>query len=174
MHAFNPNSHTVRVFIPLIVHTLAQFRVIFGSIQKHFKGIEKSTGISGSQLWILHEIYQKPNIGVSELSKKLYIHQSTCSLLIEKLLKKGLIIKERSTKDQRKIHLKLDDLAIKIVKKTPGPAEGVLPDALKKLNKKQLTSLKVALDLLIEHLQIKNIDSAKIPLSEILNEDHKK
>ena len=166
-------QHSLSVFFPLVVETLSQFRIIFGSVQKHFAQIEKSFGISGSQLWILHEISSSPDIGVSELSLKLHIHQSTCSLLIEKLVKKGLISKIRSEVDQRKICIKLNSSAKKILKNSPKPAEGILPDALSKLNKKQLISLKSLLDQVINNLEIKDIKSATTPLSEISKKSSK-
>lgn len=165
--------HSPFVFFPLVVETLSQFRIIFGSVQKHFALIEKSFGISGSQLWILHEINNSPDIGVSELSLKLHIHQSTCSLLIEKLVKKGLISKIRSAEDQRKICIKLNPSAKKILKNSPKPSEGVLPDALSKLNKKQLISLTSLLNQVINNLKIRDSKSATTPLSEISKKSSK-
>ena len=67
---------------------LKQFRIIFGAVKQHFRKIEATCGISGSQLWLLNEIAMYPELGISKLAERLAIHQSTCSLLVEKLVKK--------------------------------------------------------------------------------------
>ena len=51
--------------------------------------------MSGSQLWLLQEIGRSEGLGVSELAQRLSIHQSTCSLLIEKLVRAGYVRKAR-------------------------------------------------------------------------------
>ena len=69
----------------LAKQALKQFRIIFGAVRHHFRDIESTCGISGSQLWLLHEIASHPELGISRLAENLSIHQSTCSLLVEKL-----------------------------------------------------------------------------------------
>ena len=107
----------------LQLQVLKKFRLIFGSVRSQFRDIEESCGVSGSQLWLLHEIENSPGIGVSELAERLSIHQSTCSQLVDKLAARGLAVKERSMKDQRRVGLTLSPSAVAMLKKAPGPAE---------------------------------------------------
>ena len=90
---------------------LKKFRIIFGSVRQHFREIEQTCSVTGSQLWVLQEVSTTPGIGVSELSERLSIHQSTASQLVEKLVGRNLIIKERSKEDQRRVGLWLTDEA---------------------------------------------------------------
>ena len=76
---------------------LRSFRVIFGSVRQHFREVEKTCGVSGSQLWILQEVSRNGGIGVSDLASRLAIHQSTCSQLVDKLVRSGHIVKRRSS-----------------------------------------------------------------------------
>ncbi|HEY1089947.1 MAG TPA: MarR family transcriptional regulator, partial [Burkholderiaceae bacterium] len=62
----------------LPLHVLKKFRLIFGGVRRHFKQLEASCGLSGSQLWILQEVVRTPGVGISELAARLAIHQSTC------------------------------------------------------------------------------------------------
>ena len=94
---------------PLSIKVLKKFRLIFGSVRQHFREVEQTCGVSGSQLWILQEVSNTPGIGVSELAGRLSIHQSTCSQLVEKLVGRGLLIKERSVEDQRRVGLLLTE-----------------------------------------------------------------
>ena len=151
----------------LSLHVLKKFRIIFGSVRQHFSEIEKKCGITGSQLWILQEVAQKPNIGVSSLAERLSIHQSTCSQLVEKLVNRNLIIKERSKEDQRRVGLRLTEAAAKILKNAPGPAEGILPEALQALPQSALLALDHALLEVISQLRIRNDKLADRPLSDL-------
>lgn len=151
----------------LEVYVLRQFRVIFGSVRNHFREVESQCGISGSQIWILRDLVQFPGIGVSELASRLSIHQSTCSQLVEKLVVAGLIAKTRSGIDQRRVGLTISKAGRDLLAKAPGPAEGVLPEALRQLPEVALETLKVNLDHLIGHLKPVNDRDAGQPLADL-------
>jgi DNA-binding MarR family transcriptional regulator len=155
MHPHHLNPHTIKTYFPLVVETLVQFKLIFKALQRQLSTVEKSFGISGSQIAILHEIAKNPNIGSSELSKRLHIHQSTCSLLITKLIKKKLITKIQSKDDHRMVMLKLNEAALKLLKKVPKPTEGLLTDALKSLTSAQLNELKKDLKIIVKQIEQK-------------------
>lgn len=151
----------------LTLQVLKQFRVIYGSVRQHFREVEQTCGVTGSQLWIMQEVANNPGIGVSLLADRLSIHQSTCSQLLEKLVNRKLIIKERSKEDQRRVGLHLTDEATSLVKKAPGPAEGVLPEALEGLQDEAIKLLNQSLEKVIEQLQVKDEKLADQPLSDL-------
>lgn len=151
----------------LSIQVLKKFRIIFGSVRQHFREVEEACGVTGSQLWILQEVAKTPDIGVSELAERLSIHQSTCSQLIEKLVTRGLVIKERSKEDQRRVGLCLTEEASRILKKAPGPAEGILPEALQGLSESELLALDKSLIEVIGQLRTKDDKLADKPLSDL-------
>jgi DNA-binding MarR family transcriptional regulator len=138
------------------MQVLKKFRLIYGSVRQHFREVEQTCGVSGSQLWVLQEVSSRPGIGVSELALRLSIHQSTCSQLVEKLAVRGLILKERSREDQRRIGLSLSEAASLLLAKAPGPAEGVLPEALMTLPEETLRALDASLAQVIGQLRIRD------------------
>ena len=131
---------------------LKQFRIIFGTVRQHLRVIEVSCGISGSQLWLLHEIAQHPELGVSRLAENLAIHQSTCSLLVEKLVKKQLVEKQRQAQDQRKVGLIVTAAGQAVLAKAPQPIDGILPQVLATLDRETLQNLNSSLKLVINKL----------------------
>lgn len=146
---------------------LKKFRIIYGAVRQHFRDVEKTCGVSGSQLWIMQEITNTDGIGVSELAERLSIHQSTCSQLVEKLVARKLIIKERSKEDQRRVGLRLSNAAVKLIRNAPGPAEGVLPEALSALSAESMQSLDLALEKVVQQLQYRDDKLASRPLSDL-------
>lgn len=149
------------------LYALKKFRVIYGAVRQHFREVEQVCGVSGSQLWIMHEVAKFPGIGVTELADRLAIHQSTCSQLVEKLVSRKLVVKERSKEDQRRVGLCLSDDAAKLIMKAPGSTDGILPEALTALPVEVLQTLDIALGKVIEQLQVKNDKLAKKPLSDL-------
>ena len=158
------NNPAIKELSPQV---LKKFRIIYGAVRQHFRDVEKTCGVSGSQLWIMQEITNTSGIGVSELAERLSIHQSTCSLLVEKLVARKLIIKERSKEDQRRVGLRLSNAAVKLIKNAPGPAEGVLPEALNALSTESIQTLDLALQEVIQQLQYRDDKLATRPLSEL-------
>ena len=151
----------------LSVQVLKKFRIIFGSVRQHFREVEQTCGVTGSQLWILQEVAKKPGIGVSELADRLSIHQSTGSQLVEKLVVRGLIAKERSSEDQRRVGLHVSEEASKVLKNMPGPAEGILPEALQAMPEQALESLDASLREVIGQLRIRDDKLAERPLADL-------
>lgn len=161
------NSRTADELTSLQLEVLRKFRLIYGSVKQHFREVEKACGISGSQLWILRDIAASPGTGVSRLAERLSIHQSTCSLLVEKLVGAGLVSKTRSTADQRRVGLEITRAGKQRLKVAPGPAEGMLPDALRQLPEVALKTLQVNLDQLISHLTTRDETDAEKPLADM-------
>ena len=146
---------------------LKQFRLIYGSVKQHFREVENSCGVSGSQLWLLHEIAHTPGVGVSALAERLSIHQSTCSQLVDKLETRGLVSKRRRPDDQRRVGLQLTDNAASILAVAPGPVEGVLPQALQGLPDETLQQLHASLADVIAQLVSRDERSADKPLADL-------
>jgi len=151
----------------LSLQVLKKFRIIYGSVRQHFRVIEQTCGVTGSQLWILHEVAKTPGIGISELADRLSIHQSTGSQLVEKLVVRGLINKERSKEDQRRVGLRVTEEASRLLSSAPGPAEGVLPEALQALSVSALLALDKSLIGVIGQLDIRDDKLAGKPLSDL-------
>jgi DNA-binding MarR family transcriptional regulator len=151
----------------LILEVLGEFRVIYGAVRGQHRDIQASCGISGAQLWLLREIEEHPNIGVSELARRLSIHQSTCSLLVEKLAAKRYIRRAKSDQDSRRVGLTLTKYGASCLDNAPGPAEGLLPKALSELRPSTLLMLQRDLRKVIEKLRVHDGRYAKKPLSDL-------
>jgi len=150
------------------MEVLQQFRVIYGSMRQYFREVEERCGLPGSQMWLLQEVQKTPYIGVTELARRMGIHQSTCSQLVERLVAQEYLTKSRPHDDQRRIGLCLADGGLAAIAALPGPAEGVLPEALAAIPEVALKTLNINLNELINHLPGNNVAFARMPLAEIV------
>ncbi len=124
--------------------------------------------MSGSQMWVLQEVQRSPAIGIGDLAVRMGIHQSTCSLLVDKLVAQGCLLKQRNARDQRRVGLVLAENGVAALAALPGPAEGILPEALSALPEVALKTLHINLDELIRHLPGKVDAFAGTPLADML------
>lgn len=132
------------------------FRAIFRVLQTHSKMMERSSGLSTAQLWMLHAIAASPGIKVSELAAILVIHRSTCSNMLDKLERKALIYRERRKIDQRTVHLFTTQQGSDLLLQTPSPPQEILTLSLSNLSQKQLTNLEKSLEDVISSLEEEN------------------
>jgi len=136
------SARTTRTALEL--ETLQGLRTIFGSARTHDNEVRRSAGISGSLLWALSEIAASRDdsgITVNGLSAQMALHQTTTSNLINLLVERELIRRERDRVDQRIVHLKVTAAGKRVLLKTPGPHAGLLVDALRRLDSAQLSEL---------------------------------
>lgn len=147
------------------LEVLGLFRMIFKSTAKHSEDIEKSAGIPGTQLWALAEIKENPHITVNNLARKMALHQSTISNLIDKMEKKSLLQRDRSKDDKRVVYLSLTPEGEDVLSKAPSPAKGILIDALERMSAEDLGLLHTNLSHFIDTLGVNvSVKSAKEPL----------
>jgi DNA-binding MarR family transcriptional regulator len=110
-------------------------------VETGMQNIDRSHGLSGSQLWALWHISAKSRLRVSELAEAMHIHHSTASNLLDKLEAKGLIRRERQVTDSRVVCLNLTAQGAAVVKDIPGPLQGRLRKALQALPDDVLANL---------------------------------
>lgn len=143
---------------------LQDLRIIFRASQAHARLVEKTCGLSSAQLWMMWELFNMPGLKVSELARILSIHTSTCSNMLDKLQDKGLISRDRSSKDQRIVQLNLTDKGLKILATAPRPAQGLLADVLLRLPDESLNHLEIGLQEFTKSLRSYNKEDSMMPI----------
>ena len=144
---------------------LRKLRVVFNTVKGHFREVEKKAGVAGAQVWALSVIREQRGCGVGELAKAMDIHQSTASNLLKPLIEAGMVTSERAEGDRRALRLRITPRGLAVLRKAPGPAAGMLPEALTKLDLETLDRLERDLDDLIAVLHTDK-RAAKVPLGQ--------
>ena len=144
---------------------LRKLRLVFNTVKGHFREVEKKAGVAGAQVWALSVLREQPGCGVNDLAKAMDIHQSTASNLLKPLIEAGMVVAERAQVDRRALRLRITARGLAVLRKAPGPAAGMLPDALAKLDLETLDRLDRDLDDLIAVLHADK-RAARVPLGE--------
>lgn len=143
---------------------LQKFRIIVSAAQKYSQRVEKQLGVTGAQLWIMKEIDVMPGLRVGEVAKKLAIHQTTASNLLDALEKKEMICKTRLATDQRIVNLTLTDKGRAVLQKAPEPVRGLLPEALSQMTGDDLSRVGEGMDVLLKRIAQVDEEFALQPL----------
>jgi DNA-binding MarR family transcriptional regulator len=125
----------------LELRALQDLRAVVGSARRHDSRIRSATGIAGSQLWALAEIAGAAGITVKALARRLAVHQTTASNLVNALVVRGLVRRVRDRADQRVVHLDVTDAGTQLLSRAPRPYSGPLIDALRRITVDDLDAL---------------------------------
>ena len=81
---------------------LIAIRRIIQSIDLHSRRLVKKFGLTGPQLIILREISQSDEITASDISRAISLSQATVTGVLDRLEKRGYIVRKRSDRDRRR------------------------------------------------------------------------
>ena len=102
---------------------------------------EHTAGITGAQLLVLQRLSETPAHSLNDLAERTFTHQSTVSVVVDRLVARRFVKRERSKEDSRKILLSLTATGRTALRKAPPPAQTQLIDALRRLPPRQLRAI---------------------------------
>lgn len=98
---------------------LAALRRIIRAIDLHSRALVHRYGLTGPQLVVLKELAEGPPRTVSELAQAVNLSQATLTGILDRLDRKGLIGRVRSTEDRRKVIVSLTPAAKEVIAQAP-------------------------------------------------------
>ncbi len=97
----------------------ATLRQIVRSMDVHSKYLHKYYGLSSPQLNILKELSEVKEIPTGKLAQKISLSQATVTDILDRLEEKGLIIRQRSSFDKRRVYIQITEKGKEVVLKNP-------------------------------------------------------
>lgn len=140
-----------------IFETMQALRRIVKAIQDYSHQVSSEFGITGPQLWAMKTIFQHGSLPLGELSKKMYLHPSTISGVVDRLESKGYVVRDRNHKDRRVVTVRLTPAGDALVRKAPSPAQGKMIHGLRNLEEDELYAIYNAVQKLVEIMEAQNL-----------------
>jgi DNA-binding MarR family transcriptional regulator len=140
-----------------ITEIMQSLRRIFKAIQDYSYDVSDKFGTTGPQLWALKTISQNESLPLGELGRRMYLHPSTITGLIDRLEKKDLVERDRDQTDRRVIKLLLTSKGKGLVKRAPNPIQGKMIYGLRKLKRKELNSIHHSVQKLVEVMEAQDV-----------------
>lgn len=108
-------------------------RRIVQALRISARAAERRLGISGAQLFVLHTLAEAPADSLNDLAARTFTHQSSVSVVVERLVKRKLVSRTRSTTDARRVVLELTPAGRQLLRTSPEVAQIRLIGALRAL-----------------------------------------
>jgi DNA-binding MarR family transcriptional regulator len=118
------------------------------------RAAEKQWGISAAQLFVLQKLEDSAAPSLAELAKRTMTDQSSVSVVVSRLVERGLVRRVASAADGRRAEIKLTPLGRKVSQRAPEPIQVQLIKALEQMPKREVAGLAKSLMALLDRVEV--------------------
>lgn len=130
------DRRTAPAAAPPLDATLDFMRLLW-SIEHHLQStsklMESQLGITGPQRLVLKVVAQYPGISAKEVANIVRLHPSTITGILQRLTKKGLLLRAQDPVDTRRVRLRVQPSARRFTRRVKGTVEHAVERALKRV-----------------------------------------
>jgi DNA-binding MarR family transcriptional regulator len=135
-----------------ITVTLDSIRRIVRILRVSSRTAEKQVGLSAAQLFVLHTLGDQPALSLNELAERTRTHQSSVSVVVQKLVDRGMIEKAPVPGDGRRTALSITPAALPLLRDAPHAPTELLITALERMPQAARERLATSLARLVKEL----------------------
>ncbi|PLX86711.1 MAG: MarR family transcriptional regulator [Desulfuromonas sp.] len=144
------------------LRVLQSLRRIIRAVEIHSKKLAQNHKITGPQLGCLSAVHDSGPLTTTKLAQAVYLSPSTIVGIIDRLEEKGLVIRQRDSKDRRQVQICLTENGERLVKSTPSSLQDTLADALKCLPELEQVSITLALEKVVDLMEARKIEASPV------------
>lgn len=148
---------------------LVALRRVIRATDIHSRHLAKTIGLTSPQIVLLQTIQTYDNTTISVIAQEMSVSQSTVTNILDRLEGRGLVSRERSSLDKRKVHVLLTTAGLEILKDAPIPLQDQFTQQFDNLQKWEQTMIISSLQRVAEMMSAENIDAS--PLLHLGNLD---
>jgi len=113
---------------------------------------ERVVGISGAQLFVLQQLADAGPCSIGELSERTLTHQSSVSVVVSRLIERGLVTRRASEADGRRAEVALAPDGRALLRRAPPMAQAHLIAGLRRLDASERGALARGLAALVREI----------------------
>ena len=151
----------------MVAEILDNIRRVFQVVNEQSKQVERETGLTGPQVWAIKVIAKEGPVRVSELAKRMYLHPATVGGILDRLEKRGLIARCRSSADRRVVDVELTADGRQLVESSPEVASNKIALGLEALPFAELATIHHGLERLTGILDARELTPQLIGSGEV-------
>jgi DNA-binding MarR family transcriptional regulator len=102
---------------------LISLRQILRATSIHSRQLARTVGLSAPQLLVLRTVSDEGRPTASALARAVSLSQATITTILIRLEKEGLVNRERSDEDRRRVHVVLTEAGREVLKAAPKPLQ---------------------------------------------------
>jgi len=137
-------------------------RRVIRATDLHSKYLAKTTGLTAPQILLLQTIRDKGQVTIGELASEISLSQATVTTILDRLEKRKLVYRERSSQDKRKVHAYLTDSGIETLQAAPTPLQEHFTRQFGDLQNWEQTMIIASLQRVAQMMDAQHIDAAPV------------
>ncbi|HEY2377646.1 MAG TPA: MarR family winged helix-turn-helix transcriptional regulator [Gemmatimonadaceae bacterium] len=154
-HSINPESpdDTIRA--------MNAVRSVVRALRLNTRSIEGKLGISLAQLFVLQQLSDRPADSLNELAERTATHQSSVSVVVRRLVERGLVTRVASSADRRRVNIALTPDGERMLRGAPPTVQN---DLMHGMSRMQPEKRAILAELLETWVLASGIDLAAPPM----------
>ena len=104
-------------------------------------GVEKTTGLSPAQLFVLQRVAESPGSSLTELAEQTLTDRTSVAAVVDRLVARSLVERRRSSTDRRRIDVVATPDGTALLGAAPHPPTMTLLDALRSVGDADLRTI---------------------------------
>src|SRR5262245_7162365 len=108
-------------------------RRVVQQLRESSRAAETRLGLSGAQLFVLARLRGQDGLSLNQLAQLTATHQSSVSVVVTRLVERGLVARRPSKSDARRLEISLTPKGKKLIARAPDAAQEVLIGAIETL-----------------------------------------
>ena len=139
-----------------IASAVDALRRIVRTLRLAATGVEKTTGLSPAQLFVLQRAAEAPGSSLTELADQTLTDRTSVAAIVERLATRGLVERTRSTADRRRVDVVATSGGVALLGNAPHAPTVTLIDALRSVDDGDLRSISEGLQRLEQAMGLAN------------------
>lgn len=155
---------------PLGFQILRAIRRIIRRTSEHSRSVGKRGGVSVPQMLCLKAVSEFPadtEVTVAMIAESVQLSAPTVSRILDRMEKSGYVVRERKSKDRRKVCVSLTDDGWRRIENLPTPLHEQFLERLEALDPAECLGLLKALERIVELMDAEGLDAAPVLTPEL-------
>lgn len=141
---------------------LVALRRVIRATDLHSKHLAKTTGLTAPQMLLLQTVRNKGAVTIGELANEMSLSQATVTTILDRLEKRELVYRERSTEDKRKVYAHLTERAHETLIDAPIPLQDQFARQFADLQEWEQTMIISSLQRISQMMNAQHIDASPV------------
>ena len=145
-----------------VEEVLVALRRVIRATDIYSKKLAKTTGLTAPQMLLLQTIRSRGELTIGELATAMSLSQATVTTIMDRLEKRQLVSRQRSTVDKRKVHARLTLEAASIIEQAPVPLQHNFSTRFNVLEEWEQTMIISSLQRVAKMMDAEHIDASPV------------
>jgi DNA-binding MarR family transcriptional regulator len=141
---------------------LIALRQVIRAIDLYSKKLSKETGLTGPQLLVLQAVEEHDHAMVKEVAGTINLSSATITSILDRLERRELVTRTRSTTDKRKVGISLTAAGNEIIKDSPKPLQSHFIARFEAMEKWEQSQMLATMQKIVSMMDAQELDASPV------------